>query len=876
MSYNFMKFMPCNECCECTRFVDEFDCRENLTDGEWEILSGSWNLVRADPDEHYGFIRWTWGVEAQCETPEGDDELTVTKWVRTESHRYGATVVGTFNPFHIVADFWTGFGFSVGDQVDVRFAALCGYADWCRYVVTAIDDYRVALYDPTESNAYPNPNDDYVLTSRGSCLWDYTVDDATIAANVILSGSEYKIRVTLSGYASAFGGQFAVNDVWEKSYGETPPNCCSVSGDVLNWVSSSGDYDSSGSTCTLTASGSCNQYCQHCAGETPNAPYYFNVGISGMVPYKAVTVRQVLAKLGTIGAWDDPFVIVHLYEGHGLVVGDWIPIFPGVVASVATASVVIERLEGGEPPFGDPVTVTPSTAHSPCGEIRKPSEDGSHIGQVIVVAAWPDNRLEGSGRIQVTREIEEDIFHLRADTLDARKEETENILRLHFGGDYYFQWNLCPNWMFSPPGVLTKYVTFHEGVVTFDHEHIFKKGNFVTLYWDGGSFKGMQVFSITPTTITVFKYAGDYPPPGLPPVDTVLTSVQLTWGYGSDLLQLYGPGGPIGLPELVQSTGSVIACIGKNAEGQLVANTTHAYGRERGKLLGISSFPNEGFGFGSTDAVQLSRFTIAKRQEECPECNKECVFCIQGTESTRLKIVASGFTGGFEGGYGEVYWNSEVRNGTHYLMRTGGWDSVCQWSGDQGCGGNFTVSLWLINGDVHMKAIGEFVNLGPPPIDCRTLAGTFSSDEGTVVVSAEDGHEYQGGEYGWAICDDCKYFTDYSRGTFLVTVSGTTGHDAAYVLETDCVKQGWLRPVKDRCRSLWGNPYNDFWFTTRLGATPGTAVLWTGRMFYGGQSNPSWEKTITTAVSCDPLDETLDYTGADPNYIGSTARVQSL
>ena len=766
MSYNFMKFMPCNECCECTRFVDNFDCREYLTDGEWEILSGSWNLVRADPDEHYGFIRWTWGVEAQCETAEGPDELTVVKWVRTESHRYGATVVGTFNPFHIVADFWTGFGFSVGDQVDVRFAALCNYADWCRYIVTAIEGYRVALYDPTESNAYPNPNDDYVLTSRGSCLWDYTVDDATIAANVILRGSEYKIRVTLSGYASAFGGQFAVNDVWEKSYGETPPNCCSISGDVLNWVSSSGDYDSSSSTCTLTASGSCNQYCEHCAGdEPPNAPYYFNVSISGMVPAKSVTVRQVLAKLGTAGThapvpppWDPPpLLTVYLYEGHGFIVNDRVTVnlMTGFVTSAGGSSIVVQWISGGIPAVDDPVTVTPIIL-LPCVKSRKPSGDGTTIGEMSLVAAWPDNVLEGSGKIRLTREIDEENFYIDAPAIRASGESNEDrTYRLYFGcpnqnltGGYYVEWKAV--WKTSETGILTTRTDCDTGVVTLDTALPIEVGDEVNV----GGRTNMEVTSVSGLLIGVGGGSGG----ALPAEDSEVMLTRL------DSQAFYGPSGLMGSVTWKSSL-SLSACVWTNLKEDKVVYMSSI---PKGLLLGVTSLPGTEIGFESVQTGQLSSFAVTKRQDECPECSQICEACFGGTVPSCLRVT-------FQDGC------------VFYLEHTGGcnWQQVC-----------FVISATLSSIDDYYY-LTLTAACGGAIASCGYRAGTYRSDslgpsdEETVTPGASSSIVHGTQKEGtYAKCefddDDRWVITGANDGLEVVCMFNLTELRRATDLAVDC------------------------------------------------------------------------------------------
>ncbi len=94
-------------------------------------------------------------------------------------------------------------------------------------------------YNTTYSLYRSEPDDD------GNCVWKCGFLDQDCAADEIiatlyLDGSDYKLKVELGGH------------VWEKDYGETKPDLCTLANESLTWQSDTSGCNSSSATCVVT------------------------------------------------------------------------------------------------------------------------------------------------------------------------------------------------------------------------------------------------------------------------------------------------------------------------------------------------------------------------------------------------------------------------------------------------------------------------------------------------------------------------------------------------------------------------------------------------------------------------------------------------
>jgi len=143
--------------------------------------------------------------------------------------------------------------------------------------------FKVVIADMAEGTCgdCADLNKTYYLPqiSGTPCTWKLTdvctpfaCDPTEMTLEVLLDGSDYKIRVTLGEH------------IWEKNYGEDKPDCCSLVAEALTHTTSGGDCDSSSATCAITASDEecptdcCDDYCLN--GEAPDT---LKIVIAGMV-----------------------------------------------------------------------------------------------------------------------------------------------------------------------------------------------------------------------------------------------------------------------------------------------------------------------------------------------------------------------------------------------------------------------------------------------------------------------------------------------------------------------------------------------------------------------------------------------------------------
>lgn len=103
-------------------------------------------------------------------------------------------------------------------------------------------------------------NRTYYLEDDTGCSWSSDAicgvcDPSLITLDIVEEGGNYKIRVTLGAH------------VWEKNYGTTKPECCTLSSESLTHTTNSGDCDSSSATCVITSQGASSDCPQNCFQE---------------------------------------------------------------------------------------------------------------------------------------------------------------------------------------------------------------------------------------------------------------------------------------------------------------------------------------------------------------------------------------------------------------------------------------------------------------------------------------------------------------------------------------------------------------------------------------------------------------------------------
>ncbi len=114
----------------------------------------------------------------------------------------------------------------------------------------------IVATDPEDCKDCEKLNGKYYLrqdsgSAADPCLWVGTAcycETDQITLEVLHESENYKIRVTLGDY------------VWEKDYGSSPPNCCSLSSDQLTLVSGGSGCDATASSCSIAPIGD-SRYC---------------------------------------------------------------------------------------------------------------------------------------------------------------------------------------------------------------------------------------------------------------------------------------------------------------------------------------------------------------------------------------------------------------------------------------------------------------------------------------------------------------------------------------------------------------------------------------------------------------------------------------
>jgi hypothetical protein len=108
-------------------------------------------------------------------------------------------------------------------------------------------------------------NRTYYVAWKEACVWRCGLillcDIDEVKVEIVQEGGDWLIRASLGPH------------VWEKNYGENMPACRDLEGVDLPHKTSSGECDSSSSTCTLTAQETCSCYeCALCGEENHAAP----------------------------------------------------------------------------------------------------------------------------------------------------------------------------------------------------------------------------------------------------------------------------------------------------------------------------------------------------------------------------------------------------------------------------------------------------------------------------------------------------------------------------------------------------------------------------------------------------------------------------